>query len=71
MSGDGGAAVAEMEQMVLAVDGVVLRYGQYYGPGTYYPAEPPPPPRIHIDAAAAQTAALLDEPSGIVTITDD
>ena len=45
MSGDGGAAVAEMEQMVLAVDGVVLRYGQYYGPGTYYPTEPPPPAR--------------------------
>ena len=71
MSGDGGAAVAEMEQMVLAVDGVVLRYGQYYGPGTYYPTEPPPPPRIHIDVAAARTAALLDEPSGIVTITED
>ena len=71
MPGEGGAAVAEMEQMVLAVDGVVLRYGQYYGPGTYYPTEPPPPPRIHIDVAAARTAALLDEPSGIVTITED
>ena len=69
--GDGGAAVAEMEQMVLAVDGVVLRYGQYYGPGTYHPTERPPPPRIHIDAAAARTAALLDEPSGIVNITED
>ena len=71
MSGDGGAAVAEMEQMVLAVDGVVLRYGQFYGPGTFYPSEPPPPPRIHIDVAAARTAALLEEPSGVVTITDD
>ena len=71
MPGEGGAAVAEMEQMVLAADGVVLRYGQYYGPGTYYPTEPPPPPRIHIDVAAARTAALLDEPSGIVTITED
>jgi hypothetical protein len=56
---------------VLAVGGVVLRYGQFYGPGTYYTGAPPPPPRIDIDVAAARTAALLDEPSGIVTITDD
>jgi nucleoside-diphosphate-sugar epimerase len=68
--GDGGAAVAEMEQMVLAVDGVVFRYGQFYGAGTYHPSEAPPPPRIHIDAAAARTATLLDAQSGIVTITD-
>jgi nucleoside-diphosphate-sugar epimerase len=71
ISGDGGAAVAEMEQMVLAAGGVVLRYGQFYGPGTYHPGEPPPAPRIHIDAAAARTATLLDAPSGIVTIVED
>src|SRR5262245_54080462 len=35
--GDGGEAVEEMEGMVLAAYGVVLRYGQFYGPGTYHP----------------------------------
>ncbi len=69
--GDGGAAVEEMEQMVLAAGGVVLRYGQFYGPGTYHPTEQPPPPRVHLDTAAVRTAALLDATTGIVTITDD
>ena len=70
LRGDGGAAVEEMEQMVLAAGGVVLRYGQFYGPGTYHPTGPPPPPRVHVDTAAARTAALLDAPTGTVTITD-
>jgi nucleoside-diphosphate-sugar epimerase len=68
--GDGGAAVAEMEQMVLAAGGVVLRYGQFYGPGTYHPTDPPPPPRVHVDTAAIRTAASLDAPTGVITITD-
>ena len=68
--GDGGAAVAEMERMVLGAGGVVLRYAQFYGEGTYHPTEPPPAPRIHVDVAAARTVESLDEPSGIVTITD-
>jgi len=29
-------AVAEMERMVLEAGGLVLRYGWFYGPGTYY-----------------------------------
>jgi nucleoside-diphosphate-sugar epimerase len=69
--GDGGAAVAEMEEMVLAADGVVLRYGQFYGPGTYHQSEPPPPPRIHVDDAAARTAGLLGAQPGIVTIREE
>jgi uncharacterized protein YbjT (DUF2867 family) len=60
------------ESQVLAYDGigVVLRYGQFYGPGTYYEAEPPDPPRIEIGAAACRTASLLEAPTGIVTITE-
>jgi 2-alkyl-3-oxoalkanoate reductase len=34
--GDATRAVAEMEHMVLQAEGVVLRYGWFYGPGTYY-----------------------------------
>jgi 2-alkyl-3-oxoalkanoate reductase len=30
------AAVAEMERAVVDADGLVLRYGWFYGPGTYY-----------------------------------
>jgi nucleoside-diphosphate-sugar epimerase len=70
IGGDNGAAVAEMEGMVLDAGGVVLRYGQFYGPATYH-LEPPAPPRVHIDDAARQTVALLDTPaSSIVTIVD-
>jgi nucleoside-diphosphate-sugar epimerase len=71
IAGDSGAAVAEMEDMVLAAGGVVLRYGQFHGPGTYHP-EPPAPPRVHIDEAARRTVALLDTaPSSIITVVDD
>lgn len=62
-----------LESQVLAYEGVgvVLRYGQFYGPGTYYEAEPPDPPRIQIDAAACRTVSSLDSPGGIVEIVDD
>lgn len=63
-------AVTFLEDAVLAADGVVLRYGAFYGPGTYYEGELPPHPRVHIDTAAARTLAALDAPSGIVTIVD-
>jgi nucleoside-diphosphate-sugar epimerase len=33
LSGDAGAAVRELERLVLAASGVVLRYGRLYGPG--------------------------------------
>jgi len=61
-----------LERQVLAYEGtgVVLRYGQFYGPGTYYEADPPDPPRIQIDAAARQTVSALDAPTGIVEIVD-
>jgi hypothetical protein len=54
---------------VLAVGGVVVRYGRFYGPGTYH-AEPPEPLRIKIDDAARRTAELLDVPSGIVDVVE-
>ena len=61
-----------LESQVLAYDGVgvVLRYGQLYGPGTYYESEPPDPPRIEIGAAACATASSLEAPSGTIEIID-
>jgi len=70
LSGDGGAAVAELERLTLSAGGVVLRYGRLYGPGTYYEHEQPEPPRIQVDRAARRTVPALDAPSGIIEVTD-
>jgi nucleoside-diphosphate-sugar epimerase len=61
-----------LESQALAYEGtgVVLRYGQFYGPGTYYESEPPDPPRIAIGAAACATVTALEAPTGIVEIVD-
>jgi nucleoside-diphosphate-sugar epimerase len=71
LPGDAGAAVGELERLVLAAGGVVLRYGRLYGPGTYYEEERPEPPRVHVDEAARRTVPALDAASGIVDVTDD
>jgi uncharacterized protein YbjT (DUF2867 family) len=70
LAGDGAAAAAEREQQVLDAGGVVVRYGQFYGPGTYHPDAPPEPPCIQIDEAARRTMDVLDAPSGVVVIAD-
>jgi len=71
LPGESGAATRDLERAVLEFGGVVIRYGQLYGPGTYYTTELPPPPRVHADVAALRTMATLGEPSGtIVTITE-
>jgi len=69
--GPGADAVTSLEQAVLAANGVVLRYGAFYGPGTYYEGELPAAPRVHIDTAAARTLEALDAPSGILTVVDE
>lgn len=66
----GGDVVARHEQMVLAIGGVVVRYGQLYGPGTFYEHEVPAEPRIQVDDAARRTVPLLTAPSGIVTLVE-
>jgi len=69
--GPGQAAVDELERSVLAYGGVVLRYGQFYGPGTFHADEPPAGPRVEIQRAAEATVAALLEPTGVLVITDD
>lgn len=68
--GPDALAVAELEQSVLAEGGVVLSYGQFYGPGTYNEQQIPDDPRVQIDRAAERTVDALDEPSGVVLIVD-
>jgi uncharacterized protein YbjT (DUF2867 family) len=60
------------ERMTLSFPGVgvVLRYGQFYGPGTFYEEDPPEPPRIEVGEAALRTLKALDAPTGVLTITD-
>lgn len=71
LPGDGGAAKQDLETAVLDAGGVVVRYGMFYGPGTYHEHDKPERPRVHVDDAARRTAMLLDAPSGIVDIVDD
>jgi nucleoside-diphosphate-sugar epimerase len=67
----GGDDVAEHESMVLDAHGVVIRYGAFYGPGTYSGnGHVPPAPRIHIDEAARRTVDLLDAPRGVVVVAE-
>lgn len=70
LGGGPGDAVSDMERAVLEYGGVVMRYGQFYGPGTYHPDTPPDPPRIHIDEAARQTIEALEAASGILLMVD-
>ena len=70
LGGDAGAAVREHERAVLDAGGVVLRYGQFFGPGTYFEDEQPPPPRIHVDEAARRTLPALDAPPGLILVTE-
>src|ERR1700712_353974 len=68
--GPAALAVAELERSVLAEGGVVLSYGQFYGPGTYNEQQLPAEPRVQIDHAAQRTVELLDAPSSVIVITD-
>jgi hypothetical protein len=56
---------------VLEIRGVVVRYGQPYGPGTFYETELPAHPRIHVDDAARRTPPLILAPSGVLVLAHD
>jgi len=70
LPGDAGEAVDELERKVLDAGGVVLRYGQLYGPGTYHESKPPVAPRVHVDEAARRTALAMDEPSSVIEVIE-
>jgi nucleoside-diphosphate-sugar epimerase len=54
------------------IDGIVLRYGYLYGPGTWNETKKPPPPSVHVDAAAyAALLAVTKGQPGIYNIADD
>jgi nucleoside-diphosphate-sugar epimerase len=65
-------AVKVLEQSVLSLaEGIVLRYGFLYGPGTWY-ADAPKPPAVHVGAAAqACLLALTKGQPGVYNIAED
>jgi nucleoside-diphosphate-sugar epimerase len=68
------SGVAALEQAVLntpGIDGVVLRYGRFYGPGTWTMTPSGTSP-LHVDAAAqvARLAVSRGEP-GIYNVAED
>jgi nucleoside-diphosphate-sugar epimerase len=66
-------AAADMEEQVLrsGMEAVVLRYGLFYGPGTWT-EEPVRRPPLHVDAAAqAALLAVSRGGPGIYNIADD
>jgi nucleoside-diphosphate-sugar epimerase len=71
-------AVAELERQVLeatGMDGVVLRYGSMYGPGTWYDGTIGDGAAmlsfIHVDDAASAAVAAVDAPPGVFNVVDD
>jgi nucleoside-diphosphate-sugar epimerase len=80
-------AIQRLEQTVLEMEfAVILRYGMFYGPGTWYardgwiaqeiikgamPMTPAITSFVHVDDAARAAALALDWPRGPVNIVDD
>ncbi|MFN3658967.1 MAG: NAD-dependent epimerase/dehydratase family protein [Pseudolabrys sp.] len=67
------AGVRALEESVLAIpEGIVLRYGLFYGPGTWSPDGPLKPPAVHVDAAArACVLALTRGQPGVYNVAED
>jgi nucleoside-diphosphate-sugar epimerase len=65
--------VVALEQATLELpEGIVLRYGYLYGPGTWYPNEKWAKPALYVDAAAqAALLAVSKGKHGIYNIAED
>lgn len=71
LGGNGTSAIQVLEDEVLRAEGIIIRYGRLYGPGTYYEHDLPEPPRIHVENAALRTASLIDATSGVLLVADE
>jgi nucleoside-diphosphate-sugar epimerase len=66
-----GAADMEQQVLVSGMEAIVLRYGLFYGPGTWN-ERPSGKPAVHIDAAAQATVLALNRGApGIYNIADN
>jgi nucleoside-diphosphate-sugar epimerase len=67
----GVVALEAVTRCTPGIEGIVLRYGMLYGPGTWY-AAPAAPGSVHVDAAAhAALLALTRGSPGIYNIAED
>jgi nucleoside-diphosphate-sugar epimerase len=80
-------SINSLEAAVLELTGgIVMRYGLFYGPGTWYAGDGPQAANarqgvvmattaktsfVHVDDAASATVAALSWPPGVVNIVDD
>ena len=68
-------AIVELERLVTqtpGVEGVVLRYGFFHGPGTAWERATVPRPSVSVEAAARATVRAIDHgPPGIYNVVDD
>jgi nucleoside-diphosphate-sugar epimerase len=65
--------IVALEREVLTtpgIDGVVLRYGYLYGPGTWYDVAPKPP-SVHVDAAAHAALLAASKGAGVYNVAED
>jgi nucleoside-diphosphate-sugar epimerase len=68
---EGVIALESGVQAVPGIEGVVLRYGGFYGPGTWFDAPTGPCP-VHVEAAAqAALLALTRGAPGIYNVAED
>jgi nucleoside-diphosphate-sugar epimerase len=66
-----GAAAMEAQVLAYGMEGIVLRYGLLYGPGTWSEGPSRKPP-LHVDAAAhAALLAVTQGKPGIYNIAED
>lgn len=71
LPGDAGASVRDHEHAILDAGGVIVRYGQLYGPGTYYETSRPDPPRVEVMEAARQTLPTLHALAGTIVVINE
>jgi nucleoside-diphosphate-sugar epimerase len=65
--------IVALEREVLrtpGIAGVALRYGYFYGPGTWYDS-PPKPPSVHVAAAAHAALLAVEKGNGVYNIAED
>ena len=66
-------ALLAFEQQVMdaPLTGLILRYGQFYGPDTGFDVPAPTPPTVHVDAAADAARRAITRGSGGVYVVAD
>jgi len=65
--------IVALEREVLQTPGIVgvaLRYGYFYGPGTWYEV-PPKPPSVHVDTAAHAALLAVSKGAGVYNIAEN